>query len=106
VDRASLLILLLSRPTTARTTWIHLQKVWSKLEKEMPPILLARIAGQTANALPPSAASEIRSFFAAHPLAAGSRVLRQVSEEFALARRLKSHAGRDLEKLLTPPRPG
>ena len=100
VDRATMLIGLLSSRRTAEACWDHLQISWPTLEAEMPPILLARLAGETANALPLSRCGEIGSFFAAHPLTAGDRVLRQVREQIALSRRLRRHAGRDLRRFL------
>jgi hypothetical protein len=99
-DRAALLQILLARPATASATWQHLQKVWPRLEKQMPPILLARLAGATADALPHTSAIEIRDFFKRHPLAAGSRVLRQIAEEMAIAKRFEAQAGADLEAYL------
>jgi hypothetical protein len=92
--------MLLARPTSAVATWRHLQKSWRRLEKQMPPILLARLVGATAVALPHSSASEIREFFEHHPLAAGSRVLRQVAEEMAIAKRFEARAGSDFEAYL------
>ena len=100
VDRATMLMGLLSSPRTAEMSWEHLQTSWSRLESEMPPILLARLAGETANALPLSRCSEIAPFFAAHPLAAGDRVLRQVREQIALSKSLRRHAGHDLQRFL------
>lgn len=99
-DRTTLIAALLARPATAPATWRHLQKVWPRLEKQMPPILLARLAGATADALPHSSAAEIQDFFERHPLAAGSRVLRQIAEELAIAKRFESTAGPDLESYL------
>ena len=99
-DRAALIAALLTRPTTAPATWRHLQKVWPRLEKQMPPILLARLAAATANALPHSSAAEIKDFFGRHPLAAGSRVLRQIAEEMKIAKRFELRAGSDLEAYL------
>jgi puromycin-sensitive aminopeptidase len=99
-DRATLLAALLARPATAPATWRHLQKNWTRLEKEMPPILLARLAGATADALPHTSAAEISDFFERHPLAAGSRVLRQISEQMAIAKRFERQAGSDLEAYL------
>ena len=96
VDRASLLMILLGSPDQAEATWDHLQRAWPRLEREMPPILLARLAAETATALPASHAEGIRCFFAAHPLAAGDRVLRQVAERIRLSRRLQRHAEDDL----------
>lgn len=100
VDRATLLMLLFSSPRAAETTWNHLQRVFSKLERQLPPILLARIVGSVANALPSDQAPLVRAFFAEHPLAAGSRVLDQVAEEFAIAKRLRARAGKDLRRYL------
>lgn len=96
VDRASLFMLLLGSPGQAEATWDHLRRVWPRLEREMPPILLARLAAETATALPVSQAEEIASFFAAHPLVAGDRVLRQVAERIRLARRLQRYAEGEL----------
>lgn len=100
VDRATLLMQLLASRETASATWSHLQTSWPRLEREMPPILLARLAGETASALPLDEASGIRPFFEAHPLAAGDRVLRQIEEELALARAVQRHAGRALRDAL------
>ena len=99
-DRAALLATLLGRPTTAVETWRQLEKSWVRREKEMPPILLARLAAATADALPFSAASEIKEFFRAHPLAAGNRVLRQIAEELTIARRFDAAAGSEFENYL------
>ncbi|MHA7838190.1 MAG: M1 family metallopeptidase, partial [bacterium] len=73
-DRASLLAGLLSRRESAPAAWRHLQRRWSRLEKSLPPILLARLARSTARGLPPELADEVRAFFQRHPLAAGRRV--------------------------------
>jgi hypothetical protein len=67
----------------------------------MPPILLARLAGATADALPHTSAAEISDFFARHPLAAGSRVLRQIAEEMTISKRFEAQAGPDFEAYLT-----
>ena len=100
-DRAALLTLLLSRPTSATQTWHHLKKSWPRLEREMPPILLARLASATADALPFSVGPDIKSFFGRHPLAAGSRVLRQIAEEMSIAKRFEAMAGQEFEQYLT-----
>lgn len=100
VDRATLLMHLLARPTTASATWDHLQVNWRQLETEMPPILLARLAGETAAALPLEEARGIRPFFERTRLAAGDRVLRQIDESLALARATQRHAGRGLREAL------
>jgi puromycin-sensitive aminopeptidase len=101
-DRAGLIAAMLARTTTAPETWRQLQKAWPRLEKQMPPILLARLAGATVEALPHSSAAEIRAFFDRYPLAAGSRVLRQIAEEMAIVKRFEAHAGVDLETYLAP----
>ena len=100
VDRAGLLMHLLASPRTAHATWLHLQDAWPRLEKEMPPILLARVVAQTSAALSPTEAPAIRRFFAAHPLAAGDRVIRQVSEEMAIGKRLRNETAPDLVRAL------
>lgn len=100
VDRATLLMRLLGSPQSAARTWAHLQQHWPRFEREMPPILLARIVGECSRALPVSSGREIRAFFRQHPLAAGARVIDQVTEELAIARRLRAHAGRALEAYL------
>jgi hypothetical protein len=99
-DRATLLAALLGRPTTACETWRHLKKSWSRLEKEMPPIMLARLAAATSDALPFSAASDIKNFFERHPLTAGARVRRQIAEELSIAKRFDAHAGTEFEAYL------
>jgi puromycin-sensitive aminopeptidase len=99
-DRAALLIALLGRPSTASETWQHLKKSWSRFEKQMPPILLARLAAATADALPFSTASDIKDFFERHPLTAGTRVRRQIAEELSIAKRFDAHAGTAFEDYL------
>jgi hypothetical protein len=99
-DRAALLSSLLTRPTTAIETWRHLKKSWPRIEKEMPPILLARLAAATSEALPFSTGPEIKEFFRAHPLVAGSRVLRQIAEEMTIAKRFDARAGSEFEAYL------
>jgi len=99
-DRAGLWTALLARPQTATGTWRRLQRAWPRLEKQMPPILLTRLAAGTAAALPHAALAELRAFFEAHPLTAGARVLRQVAEEMAISKRFETRAGRDLEAYL------
>ncbi len=99
-DRAALLAALLMRPTTAEATWYHLERIWPRLEKQLPPILLARLASASAAALPPSSRAEIRAFFETHPLVAGPRVLRQIAEEMSIADRLEKHVGPRLEAYL------
>lgn len=100
VDRAALLIALLARPGTAEPTWRHLQKVWPKLERAWPPILLARVAAGTSAALAPDHARAISAFFKTHPLAAGPRTLRQISEELAHAHRYEPELRDQLEAYL------
>ncbi len=100
VDRASLLMLLVSNRATAEPTWEHLQPHWPRLEREMPPILLARLAGELGNALPVERLDEIPAFFARHPLQAGQRTLRQLDEQKRLARALLRRAGGPLRRFL------
>ena len=100
VDRATLLMLLLAGRESASPTWAHLQASWSQLEGEMPPILLGRLAGETARALPLSEAKQIRPFFEAHPLTAGTRVLRQIAEEIAIAKQVRRHCAKSLRAYL------
>jgi puromycin-sensitive aminopeptidase len=99
-DRAQLIAALLASPRAALPTWKRLQENWKRLEKEMPPIALARLAGATASALPPSSAKEVSAFFARHPLAAGDRVLRQVREELRISARFERLARADFERFL------
>jgi hypothetical protein len=103
VDRAGLLIGMLGARETAEATWLHLQSHWPRLEREMPPILLARLAGELAAALPLDRLREIHPFFARHPLQAGHRTLRQLAEQIAIARRLRRRAGPELRSLLIGP---
>jgi aminopeptidase N len=100
VDRAGLLIALLARPGSADATWRHLVKHWRGLEREWPPILLARVAAGTSAALDPARTGEIAAFFRAHPLAAGPRTLRQIREELGHARAYEPVLGRQLERYL------
>ncbi len=99
-DRASLLATMLARPATVGAAWDHLQRRWARLERALPPILLARLVGTLAEALPIERAGEVRAFFAEHPLAAGARVLRQLDESFRIARRLEARAGPELDAYL------
>ena len=92
-DRTQLIALLLANPAVAMPTWIGLQQAWPRLERQMPPILLARLASATADSLPANEALRIRHFFTQHPLAAGPRALRQVREELAIAQRFEREAG-------------
>jgi puromycin-sensitive aminopeptidase len=103
-DRAQLIAELLANPDAARQTWNGLKRSWKKLEKQMPPILLARLAGATAYALPPSEAQGIAAFFERKPLVAGTRVLRQISEELRIAARFQLAARDGLARYLGSPR--
>lgn len=100
VDRATLLMLLLGGRQSAAPTWAHLQSCWPRLEAEMPPILLGRLAAETARALPLEETKQIRPFFEANPLAAGTRVLRQIAEEVAIAKQVRRHALKGLRAYL------
>jgi puromycin-sensitive aminopeptidase len=100
VDRAGLLIALLARPGSADATWRHLVKHWRGLERDWPPILLARVAAGTSAALAPARTGEIAAFFRAHPLAAGPRTLRQIREELGHARAYEPVLGHQLERYL------
>ena len=102
VDRAALWIALFSRPQSADASWSWLQRRFKQLEREWPPILIARLVGATSAALAPDRAGEIAKFFRTHPLAAGPRTLRQVGEELALARRFEPELGRQLARYLGP----
>lgn len=99
-DRASLLALLLARRSSAPAAWRHLRRHWRSLEKRLPPILLARLASAAGEGMPPGSATEIRSFFERHPLAAGTRVLRQIRESLAITKRFEARAGPELERYL------
>lgn len=100
VDRATLWMVMLGQRSTASATWRHLRETWARLERSLPPILLARLAGETARALPLDETPQIRAFFAKRPLAAGERVLRQLDEEIGLARRLVRRSGPALRRAL------
>lgn len=100
VDRAGLWGAMISRPATAVATWERLQRAWPRLERELPPIPLARLAAATAEALPTTHGPAIRRFFDAHPLTAGRRVLRQILEELRIARRFEEQAGEAFEARL------
>jgi hypothetical protein len=102
VDRAGLLIGMLRTRETAVPAWEHLQHHWARFQSEMPPILLARIASESSMALPLERLGEIRPFFTRHPLEAGPRTLRQISEQITIDRRLQRRAGRALRRLLIP----
>ncbi len=102
VDRAALWVALLARPQSADASWKELQRRYKKLEREWPPILIARLVSATSAALAPERAGEITAFFRAHPLAAGPRTLRQVREELALAGRFEPALGRQLASYLGP----
>ncbi|MCA9506356.1 MAG: M1 family metallopeptidase [Myxococcota bacterium] len=99
-DRATLFVALLTEPSTAEAAWGHFRRNIRRLERTMPPILLARVAAATAEALPLDRAAEIRAFFRERPLAAGRRVVRQIEEQLAIARRFGRHAGAALEHYL------
>lgn len=100
VDRAALLMAMLSERVTAEPTWRHLQHQWPRLERQLPPIQLARLAAATSAALPAGTAPEIRAFFRRHPLVAGSRVLRQVDEELTIAAALERRIPEQLDAFL------
>ncbi len=100
VDRAALLVALLARPGSVDATWRHLTTHWRRLEREWPPILLARVAAGTSAALDPARAREVAAFFRSHPLAAGPRTLRQIREELGHARAFEPALGRQLERYL------
>ncbi len=97
-DRAALLMSLLGSPSSAEISWEFMQKSWRKLERQMPPILLARVAAMTSHALPTDHGPHILAFFRTHPLSAGERVLHQISEELRIAERFETHAGPDLDR--------
>ena len=99
-DRAGLLAALLGRPSAAAPTWEALKDAWPRLEREMPPILLARVAAATSEALPPSSGRDIQQFFKRYPLRAGGRVLRQVAEEMRIVRQFETESGSRFESYL------
>ncbi len=105
VDRAALMIAAFARPDAAEAAWRHLMARWRTLERDWPPILLARVVAGTSAALDPSLARPLAAFFRAHPLAAGPRTLRQVLEELAHARAFAPALGRQLERYLGRPGP-
>ena len=96
-DRAGLLSLLLSNTNAAPRVWQKLQAQFGRLERSLPPIVLARLVGATSAALPATERSVIRTFFRAHPLAAGGRVVDQASEELAIAKRFEAAAAQAFE---------
>jgi hypothetical protein len=99
-DRSTLLALLLARPAAARPAWDHLQQIWPELERALPPILLARLAESTTEALPTDFAPRIRAFFDRNPLGAGNRVLLQIDESLEIAARFEARAGPALRAYL------
>ncbi|MEZ4278363.1 MAG: M1 family metallopeptidase [Myxococcota bacterium] len=103
VDRAALMIALLARPDSAEAAWHHLTARWRSLERDWPPILLARVVAGTSAALDPTLARPLAAFFRAHPLAAGPRTVRQVLEELGHARAFAPALGRQLERYLGRP---
>ncbi|MBY0399285.1 ERAP1-like C-terminal domain-containing protein, partial [Myxococcota bacterium] len=103
VDRAGLQSALLANPTAAPIAWDRMRRSWKRLERDWPPILLARVAATTATALPATRAREIQAFFRTHPLAAGPRTLRQITEELAIARESAPRLARELEVYLGRP---
>ncbi len=100
VDRAALLIALLAQPASAEATWRHLTRRWRRLEREWPPILLARVAAAASAALDPARTGEVVAFLRAHPLAAGPRTLRQIREELGHAAVYEPALGRQLARYL------
>jgi puromycin-sensitive aminopeptidase len=99
-DRAQLIHDLLGNPRTAMLTWTRLQRVWKRLERQMPPILLARLAAATAQALPASEMAGILAFFEQQPLLAGPRAVRQISEELKIAARFERASCKGLVEYL------
>jgi hypothetical protein len=62
----------------------------------MPPLLASRLIEATSALLDPSHRREVATFFRAHPLPSGERVLRQTLERFDWYRGFRREAAADL----------
>lgn len=99
-DVVFLLARLLSNTAARERAWRFVRSNWDKLEKRVPPLLASRLVETTWWLLTPRYRHEVAAHFAAHPLPAGARALRQTLERFDWYRGFRSRAARDLRAWL------
>jgi hypothetical protein len=99
-DVVFLLARLLANPAARERTWSFVRKRWPALRRRMPPLLASRLIEATSALLDPSHRREVATFFRAHPLPSGERVLRQTLERFDWYRGFRQEAAADLSARL------
>ena len=105
-DVVFVLARLLANPAARERTWGFVRKRWPALRRRMPPLLASRLIEATSSLLEPSHRREVASFFRAHPLPSGERVLRQTLERFDWYRGFRRGAATELAARLSPARAG
>ena len=99
-DVAFVLARLLANPAARVSTWRFIAREWKRLAQRMPPMLAVRLVEATPALGVHGLASEVRAFFAAHPLPAGRRSAEQALERLRHDARFRRRAIPALEKWL------
>jgi len=99
-DVAFLLMRLLGNPAGRAEAWKFLTRRWAALRRRIPPLMISRLVEALPSLREPRAASEVRAFFAAHPVPEAARALKQSLEVFRLNAELRRRTGPELARWL------
>jgi len=99
-DVVALLARLLANPAAREATFDFVRSRWPRLRRRMPPLLAGRLIESTWQLLTPMRRRDVARFFAAHPLPAGERALRQALERFDWYAGFRGRAARELARAL------
>ena len=99
-DVAFLLMRLLGNPAGRAEAWKFLTRRWAALRRRIPPLMVSRLVEALPSLREPRAASEVRAFFAAHPVPEAARTLKQSLEVFRLNAELRRRTAPELARWL------
>lgn len=99
-DVAFVLIRLLENRHSRERTWAFIRKRWSALRRHLPPALANRLIAATPALLTAAHRDEVAEFFAAHPLPASERAIRQALERFDWYAAFRKRVGPELSAYL------
>src|SRR5439155_225270 len=80
--------------------WKFLPRRWAALRRRIPPLMISRLVEALPSLREPRAASEVRAFFAAHPVPEAVRTLKQSLEVFRLNAELRRRTAPELARWL------
>ena len=99
-DVAFVVIRLLGNPHASARTWKFVTAKWGALRRRIPPLMLSRLVEATPALREPRYATEVRTFFAKHPLPEAARAVKQSLELFRLNADLRKRTAPGLARWL------